>query len=136
MLTGSCACGAVAFEADAAAAPITYCNCRTCRKVSGTAFGANMSVPRNVFRWVRGEDRLGNYESSPGKIRRFCASCGSAMTAERPANPAAAVRIRLGVVDTPIENATYVGHIWRSEAADWYDPKRAVPEWQEAAPQF
>ena len=41
MLSGSCACGAVAFEADAPPAPIAFCNCRTCRKVSGTAFGAD-----------------------------------------------------------------------------------------------
>jgi hypothetical protein len=133
MLTGSCACGAVAYEADASPTPIAFCNCRTCRKVSGTAFGANMSVPRSSFRWLRGEDRLTSYESSPGKVRRFCATCGSAMTAERIDNPAAPVRIRLGALNTPIENPIYVGHIWRSEAADWFDPKQVVAEWPDAA---
>src|SRR5262249_10879577 len=135
MLTGSCLCGAVVFEANAPATAITFCNCRNCRKVSGTAFAANMSVPRNSFRWVRGEDQLGSYESSPGKVRRFCAQCGSAMTAERPGNPEAPVRVRLGTLDTPIDNPRYVGHIWRSEAADWYDPKRLLPEWAQSAPQ-
>src|SRR5215204_1243004 len=42
MLTGTCLCGAVAWEADAPAALITFCNCRTCRKASGTAFAANI----------------------------------------------------------------------------------------------
>lgn len=135
MLTGSCLCGAVAFEAEPAAALITFCNCRTCRKASGTAFAANMSVPRDAFRWVRGEDALRGYESSPGKIRRFCGRCGSPMTAERPADPTAAVRVRLGTLDTPIEHPQYAGHIWRSEAADWYDPNRSVPEWLAFAPQ-
>ena len=134
MLRGSCACGAVAFEADAKASPIAFCHCRTCRKVSGTAFAANMSVPRNAFRWTRGEDRLTSYESSPGKVRRFCATCGSALTAERPGDPNAAVRVRLGSLDTPLEAPTFVGHMWRSDAADWFDPQRVVPEWPEFAP--
>lgn len=133
MLSGSCACGAVAFEADAPAAPITFCNCRTCRKVNGTAFSANMSVPRKTFRWVRGEDRLTSYESSPGKVRRFCSACGSPMVAERPGDPDAAVRVRLGTLDTKVEAPTFVGHIWRSQAADWFDPTRVVPEWEEWA---
>lgn len=133
MLSGSCACGAVAFAADAPAEPITFCNCRTCRKVNGTAFGANMSVPRQAFRWLRGEDRLTSYESSPGKVRRFCSTCGSPLTAERPGNPDAPLRIRLGTLDTPVENPTFVGHIWRSQAADWFDQRRELPEWPEAA---
>ena len=135
MLTGTCLCGAVAWEADAPAALITFCNCRTCRKASGTAFAANMAVPRAAFRWIRGEEALRGYESSPGKVRRSCGRCGSPMTAERPADPAADVRVRLGSLDTPIETPRYAGHIWRSQAADWYDPKAALPEWPEFAPQ-
>lgn len=135
MLTGSCLCGSVAFEADAPPGPITFCHCNKCRKASGTAFAANMSVPRSALRWIRGEDVLRGYESSSGKVRRFCGRCGSPMTAERPADPAAPVRVRLGTLDTPIETPRYAGHIWRSEAADWYDPKRPVPEWPGLSPQ-
>ena len=131
MLRGSCACGAVAFEADAPASPIAFCHCRTCRKTNGTVFGANMSVPRSAFRWVRGEDRLTGYESSPGKVRRFCGTCGSPMVAERPGDANAPMRVRLGTLDTPIDDPAFVGHIWRSEAANWFDPRRAVPEWAE-----
>ena len=63
VLSGSCLCGAVVFEADAHAGVITFCNCRNCRKASGTAFAANMSVPRNGFRWVKGEDALRGYHA-------------------------------------------------------------------------
>jgi hypothetical protein len=79
-----------------------------------------MSVSPDAFRWIKGEDALRDYESSPGKIRRFCSRCGSPMTAERPGNPAAAVRVRLGTLDTRVENPRYFGHIWRCEAADRY----------------
>jgi hypothetical protein len=132
MLTGSCLCGAVAYEVDAPAAPIVFCNCRTCRKAHGSAFAAVMPVPRDAFRWVRGEEALRAHESSPGKFRRFCGRCGSQLLAERPAD--AAVRLRIGCLDTPVESPR-VGHIWRSQAAGWYDPKEALPEWPEFAPQ-
>ena len=31
MLTGTCLCGAVAYEADTETARIAHCHCRTCR---------------------------------------------------------------------------------------------------------
>jgi hypothetical protein len=130
MFAGSCLCGAVAFEADAPAAQITFCNCSKCRRASGTAFAAIMSVPRAV---ALGEGRERARDSSPGKIRRFCGRCGSLMTSEPPGNAEAAVRVRLGTLDTPVDDPRFAGHIWRSEAADWYDPKRSVPGWPEFA---
>ena len=32
---------------------------------------------RDRFRWIAGESDLSAYEGSPGKLRRFCSSCGS-----------------------------------------------------------
>ncbi len=40
VLTGSCLCGAVAFEVDGPIAGIGQCHCSLCRKVSGTASNA------------------------------------------------------------------------------------------------
>lgn len=128
MLTGSCLCGAVAYEVDADPRPIVHCHCETCRKAHGAAFSSVMSVPRAAFRWVRGEAGLGAYESSPGKLRRFCRNCGSQIVAERVAQPN--VLLRLGCLDTPIA-AEVAAHIWRSDAASWYDPKQVAPEMAE-----
>ncbi len=92
MLTGSCLCGGVAYEADAPLERIVHCHCQTCRKTHGTAFSSVTAVSREKFRWVRGQDLLGAFESSPGKFRRFCTKCGSHIMAERnrPAHCAAA----------------------------------------------
>ncbi len=87
MLTGSCLCGAVAYEADAPLERIVHCHCQTCRKTHGSAFSSVTAVPREKFRWTRGQDRLGAIESSPGKFRRFCTTCGSHVMAERVAQP-------------------------------------------------
>lgn len=125
MLTGSCLCGAVAYEVEAPPGPIVHCHCRTCRKAHGAAFSSVMLVPRDAFRWVRGAENLGEYESSPGKFRRFCRNCGSQVFAERIAKDQ--VLLRLGCLDTAV-TARPLGHIWRSDAAPWYDPADILPE--------
>ena len=125
MLTGSCLCGAIAYEVDAAPGPIVHCHCATCRKAHGAAFSSVMPAPKEKFRWLRGEDLLGAFESSPGKMRRFCTRCGSQLIAERAAEPN--LMLRLGCLDTPLADKPRA-HIWRSDAAPWYDPKDALPE--------
>jgi hypothetical protein len=128
MLTGSCLCGGIAYEADAPLERIVHCHCRTCRKTHGAAFSSVTAVPRENFRWVRGRELLGAFESSPGKFRRFCTRCGSHLMAERTAQPV--VLLRLGCLDTKVADRPQV-HIWRSDAASWYDPKAQFPEKQE-----
>lgn len=125
MLTGSCLCRGVAYEADADIERIVHCHCQTCRKTHGTAFSSVAAVPRERFHWTRGEALLGAFESSPGKFRRFCTRCGSHIMAERAAQPI--VLLRLGCLDTPVTGLPQV-HIWRSDAAPWYDPHQQHPE--------
>lgn len=125
MLTGSCLCGGVAYEADAEIERIVHCHCQTCRKTHATAFSSVAAIPRERFRWIRGQELLSAVESSPGKFRRFCSRCGSHVMAERVAQPT--VLLRLGCLDTAVEGVAQV-HIWRTDAAPWYDPKHAAPE--------
>jgi hypothetical protein len=125
MLHGSCLCGAVAYEVDADIGRIVHCHCETCRKTHGSAFSTVSPVPRDKFRFTKGQDMLAAFESSPGKLRKFCARCGSHIVAERPNQPV--VLLRLGCLDTKIE-ARPSAHIWRSDAANWYDPKDRLPE--------
>lgn len=107
---------------------MVLCHCETCRKTHASAFSSVMAVPRETFRWVKGEDVLAAYESSPGKFRRFCSSCGSHVMAERIAEPH--VLLRLGCLDTKIDGPPKF-HIWRSDGASWYDPKDEIPEMPE-----
>jgi hypothetical protein len=129
MLTGSCLCGAIAYEADAELRRIVHCHCQTCRKTHGAAFSSVTAVPRDSFRWTRGTDLLGAFESSPGKFRRFCTRCGSHLMAERVAQPV--VLLRLGCLDTSLGSGVTDRpqvHIWRTDGASWYDPKASFSE--------
>jgi hypothetical protein len=130
-MTGSCLCGAVRYEVDRFAADIVHCHCQKCRKAHGSAFSTTGPVLREHFRWTRGMELLKDYESSPGKKRHFCTACGSHLMAEWVDGPA--VIIRLGCLDDdPIARPTM--HIWRSEAAVWYDPQTSLPQRQHGRP--
>ena len=116
MLKGSCLCGAVTYEAEALAFPPTHCHCRTCQKAHAAAFATTARVRRENFRWTGGEDVLGAYESTPGKLRRFCTRCGSQLISEWVAQPMVILRIATveeGDIPAP------VAHIWTDHRPAW-----------------
>jgi hypothetical protein len=125
MLTGSCLCGAIAYEAAAFVSPIGHCHCRTCRKAHSAAFSTTARVARDGFRWIRGADRLRHYESSPGKLRHFCSLCGSQLMAEWVRSPT--VILRLGCLDSEIEERPIV-HVWTSQKAPWFEIGDELPQ--------
>ncbi|MCZ6709197.1 MAG: GFA family protein [Gammaproteobacteria bacterium] len=127
-MQGSCLCGKIVYEADEFAAPIVHCHCRKCRKAHGSAFATTAPVLREHFRWLQGEDLLSFFESSPGKRRHFCSSCGSQLIAEWVDKPT--VIIRMGCLDSE-PGSKPQAHIWRSEGASWYDPGDDLPQLQE-----
>src|SRR4051812_45203896 len=122
MHRGSCMCGAVRFEIRGELGDFGCCHCNTCRKASGSAFGANAPVDRENFVLASGEIALREYESSPGKLRVFCSQCGSPIYAYLRATPDV-LRIRLGSIDTPIEKRVKA-HTFVSEKAAW----ETIPE--------
>ena len=128
MLTGSCLCGDVAYAVDVLIGPIIHCHCATCRKAHGAAFSTLSPVPRELFRWTRGVELVASFESSPGKFRRFCPRCGSHLVADRVGQPN--VLLRLGRLDTPVTDRPRA-HIWRSDAAPWFNPQDQLPEMPE-----
>lgn len=71
--TGSCQCGAVAFEATIDIAKPVACNCSRCQRLgSMLAF-----APPDAFTLLRGADALTEYTFNRHVIRhQFCATCG------------------------------------------------------------
>jgi hypothetical protein len=129
-MKGSCLCGSIEYEIDRLDMPVAHCHCRTCRKAHAAAFASTAGVRREHFRWMKGEDKLTAFESSPGKVRHFCSVCGSHLMAERPVQ--AHVILREATLDEDPEQRP-VMHIWRSHDVRWLqdgDDTRSFPEWQ------
>ncbi|MDC7707904.1 GFA family protein [Vogesella indigofera] len=115
-MQGSCLCGTVRYEIDRFDAPITHCHCLTCQKAHAAAFASTAGVLRQHFRWLAGQQALGSYESSPGKLRHFCTRCGSQLVAERAAQPHIIVRVAT-LDDDP--GVSPQQHIWCSHDRPW-----------------
>ncbi|MGH8675453.1 MAG: GFA family protein [Burkholderiales bacterium] len=129
MLEGSCLCGRIRYEVDGELGPIGNCHCRTCRKAHSAAFATTARVPRERFRWTRGESEVAGFESTPGKTRFFCSRCGSHLIAAWDGAPN--VIVRVGSLDAD-PGARPRLHIWTSQKAPWHAISDALPQFEEA----
>ena len=132
MHKGSCLCRNVRYEIEGDLGAFGCCHCTSCRKASGSAYGANVGVDRARFRLVSGDATLREYESSPGKLRAFCSACGSPIYAYLTAS-ADVLRIRLGSLDTPFASEPRA-HTWVSDKAAWDRIADGLPQFPEWAP--
>lgn len=123
MTTGSCLCGAVAWEVGAPFDWLVHCHCSICRKAHGTAFGSFVGAPAGAFRFVRGEDVVRSFESSPGNARPFCSRCGSRV----PSRWRDDVSLCAGTLDGAIGSPP-ARHIFVGSKAPWHEIRDALPQ--------
>jgi hypothetical protein len=118
MTRGSCLCRGVAWEIDGPLQSMTHCHCSMCRKAHGAAFGSFAGAPAQGFRWVRGEDRITRYQSSPGGPRAFCSTCGAVVPNPVPESPMVFLPAG-GFDDDPVLRPQ--AHIFVASKAPWYE---------------
>lgn len=87
-LEGGCLCGKVRYHTDAEPLMQVICHCKTCQKISGSAYSLNVGVPQDEF--VAKGETLSTYDDHSGSsgkafYRRFCANCGSHVFSYGPA---------------------------------------------------
>ena len=75
VLTGSCLCGAVAWEADGNPTSVHHCHCGMCRRWTGGGFATLVWFARDSVRWTNGEPTV--HRSSPIAVRAHCGTCGT-----------------------------------------------------------
>jgi hypothetical protein len=73
--TGGCQCGALRFETSAPLQSVYVCHCRMCQKSVGGPFAVFTMLPRESFRWTRGQPA--EWASSSLGFRQFCHRCGT-----------------------------------------------------------
>ena len=120
--SGSCLCGAVAFEITGFLRPVIACHCGTCRKVSGNFWAATSA------RWDRisltRQDGLRWFQSSETVRRGFCEICGSTLFYEPEGQERLA--ISAASLDAPT-GLRLVSHVFVEEKGDWYDLADGLP---------
>ena len=129
MQKGSCQCGKVVFGFEADLLPVYYCYCRTCRKLSGSAFSLVSRVNKAAFKIIKGENHLQSYQSSLGKYRYNCRTCCSPIYVDTDLQPEF-VRLRLGLLDEE-PNVVFKGHIWLSHKPAYIKIRDVLPQYEQ-----
>lgn len=126
---GSCLCGQITFTMKGPVDDYGYCHCSMCRKASGSAHSANVTVMESDFELRDPNAYIKEYMSSPGTHRFFCSHCGSPIYTRKDARPDT-VRVRLGALDTPFEK-TASRHTFVANKAPWHTITDNLPQFPE-----
>ena len=126
---GSCLCSGIKYEIDGELKGILNCHCSMCRKAHGAAFRTRASVSNSDFHFIRGEELLKYYESSPGEYRSFCSVCGSNLITKFDQNPDI-LGFALGTLDTD-PGVKPEMHIFVNSKAPWYEITDNLPKHNE-----
>lgn len=129
--SGSCLCGAVGYEFEGEPRVTVACHCAMCRKVTGSAFATWSLVPLASFRWTKGEQELGEFQSSDHARRMFCRRCGGTLgnlTSRRPSF----MHLAAGTLDVSPELRIGM-HVYATSKVAWYPIADGAPQ-HEAEP--
>jgi Uncharacterized conserved protein len=129
MLKGSCLCNAIQYEIEGELGPTMMCHCSKCRKANGSAYAINAAVKNDQFHFIKGQELVSEFESSPGVFRSFCKQCGSPLLSRRPSQPDI-VRLRIGTLDTPVA-VKPLAHIFVGSKASWDEIHDDIPQYDE-----
>jgi hypothetical protein len=92
--TGSCHCGAIAFEVEGEIDGALACNCSICSRKGSLLW----MVPRTALKLKTPESAVSTYTFNRHVIKhRFCATCGIHIYGEADdaqGNPSAAINVR------------------------------------------
>jgi hypothetical protein len=112
-ITGSCCCGKISYTAKSVA-PLWYCHCQQCRKMTGHYMAAAQVNLNDIE--IKGEPQW--YYVSDSSRHGFCGDCGSQMFWRNDSNDV------LSITGGSINQAPTLkvaGHVFVGEKGDYYD---------------
>lgn len=126
--SGTCLCGAVAYDIVGNAKRFFHCHCSRCRKATGTGHASNVIAEFESAVWTRGEDLIRGYRV-PGAERFrtvFCGNCGSPLPRITPETGIAV--IPAGSLDT-VPELRPMARIFFESRTEWSCEGDDVPTW-------
>lgn len=102
-ISGRCLCGHIQYEYSGELGPASYCHCKDCRKVTGSAFVVSVRIDPNAFN-ITSANTTKRYTKTAdnGSLiqRDFCPNCGSPIFTTSPDHPEF-MWVRAGTLDNP-----------------------------------
>jgi len=126
--TGGCMCGAVRYEAGGEPFSVAHCHCHSCRKHTGGPVVTLAGYLKEQVSFSGTERSF--YESSPGALRAYCASCGSPLTWEGDGGDLGPIiELHLSTFDEP-EGLVPTAHAFYPERLPWFDIADDLPRYE------
>jgi hypothetical protein len=132
-LMGGCYCGAVKYEIGGRLLMFANCHCPDCRKFTGSTFSSVLVTEAAGFVITSGDANITSFDSSPGKHRCFCRTCGCHLFSRADHRPGM-VFVRAGTLDDD-PRIRPQAHFWVKAKAPWHDITDSIPQYQEGLPQ-
>ncbi|EID0694571.1 GFA family protein [Vibrio vulnificus] len=129
MYKGSCLCGSIQFSLNGGVTDIIHCHCSLCRKASGSAYATNGFIDAVDLVLTDNKNTLTYYESSEGKRKYFCKTCGAPIYSSNVHR----YRLRLGSLDTDILERP-ISHNFVTSKANWEDLDADLPRYEKHEP--
>ena len=124
--SGSCLCGAVAFEVLGSFESFYLCHCKHCQKDSGSAHGANLFSSTAELKWLKGEERVRTFQlPNTRHVKAFCQNCGSGMPNLQMDGKMLVVPA--GSLDSVMTQAP-TAHIFCASSPEWVASLNSVPK--------
>jgi hypothetical protein len=128
MLTGRCACHAVAYEVSDEFVAAFSCHCSNCRALTGSAFLPWGEIEREKLRVTKGADSLMVIGDADADHGMRCGACGSLLY--WTVRDRTYVRVPYGsLVDEPALKPT--AHIFVGSKATWHEILDDLPQHDE-----
>ena len=126
-ITGSCHCGAIAFEAEVDAERVSICHCSDCQKLTGSAYRVSVACERDDFILLRGTPAtyIKRGDSGALRVQSFCANCGSPLFVHGVEDPSR-LGLRVGCIDQRKEFVPR-RQIWCRSSLPWTMDLRDLP---------
>ena len=81
LFSGSCLCAKVKYSVATHINDFYFCHCEQCRKITGSAFAANILTKPAEVNWISGVEWLKRFDYPGEKVftKVFCTHCGSGL---------------------------------------------------------
>ncbi|WP_210324332.1 GFA family protein [Aestuariivirga litoralis] len=123
MKTGSCLCGAVAYEVHGPLDDILVCHCTQCRKQTGHYWASTHCTDKDL-KFVR-QDGLKWFHSSDMAKRGFCKECGSTLFWKKLPDDGI-ISISAGTIDGKT-GLQISAHLFEEDKGDYYEIAADAP---------
>ncbi len=103
------------------------CHCSRCRRSHGADYATQAFAVRSSLKFLQGEDRLTEYESTGG-IRAFCSNCGSRLM-NFAKDGGDYLSIAIACLDETYQGKAQ-SHCFTASKAPWHKPSSDIPSFE------